>query len=381
MHLKHNINKVFIINGIRWFMLLMPIIVLFFEQNGLSLTQIMLLPAIYSLTVAILEIPSGFFADTYGRKKSIILSTIFYSLGYLIFSFSNDFNIFIVAEILLGIGGSLISGSDSAIMYDTLLELNKENEYSKIEGKSYAIGNFSEAIAGLIASLLVVISIYLPVYIHTLLLILSIPIAFTLVEPKRSFKLSKNISSIFKIFKETFASNNKLMWLIIYSAAMGLATLSIAWFVQPFLIQIDFPLIYYGLLWAALNFSSGITSYFSHYLKDKNIFLLASLALSLTIFLISFNIHYYAIILFFIIYFIRGIVTPHLRNHINLVTSSEKRATVLSIRSLIIRLSFSLTIPIFGYISENYNISYVFILLSFIVLIISLISSFKLSRD
>jgi len=60
MHLKHNINKVFIINGIRWFMLLMPIIVLFFEQNGLSLTQIMLLPAIYSLTVAILEIPSGF---------------------------------------------------------------------------------------------------------------------------------------------------------------------------------------------------------------------------------------------------------------------------------------------------------------------------------
>jgi len=47
MHLKHNINKVFIINGIRWFMLLMPIIVLFFEQNGLSLTQIMLLPAIY----------------------------------------------------------------------------------------------------------------------------------------------------------------------------------------------------------------------------------------------------------------------------------------------------------------------------------------------
>ena len=88
MALKSNVNKIFAINAIRWFMLLMPIIVLFFEHNGLSLTQIMILPAIYSFTVAVLEIPSGFFSDTFGRKKSIILSTIFYSSGYLLFSFS-----------------------------------------------------------------------------------------------------------------------------------------------------------------------------------------------------------------------------------------------------------------------------------------------------
>ena len=88
MILKNNINKIFAINGIRWFMLLMPIIVLFFEESGLNLTQILILPAIYSFTIALLEIPSGFFSDSFGRKNSIILSTIFYSLGYLLFSFS-----------------------------------------------------------------------------------------------------------------------------------------------------------------------------------------------------------------------------------------------------------------------------------------------------
>ena len=46
-------------------------------------------------------------------------------------------SIFIIAEILLGIGGSLISGTDSAMLYDTLIELNDSNEYSKIEGKSF----------------------------------------------------------------------------------------------------------------------------------------------------------------------------------------------------------------------------------------------------
>ena len=272
MALKSNVNKIFAINAIRWFMLLMPIIVLFFEHNGLSLTQIMILPAIYSFTVAVLEIPCGFFSDTFGRKKSIILSTIFYSLGYLLFSFSSDYNIFIIAEILLGIGGSLISGTDSAILYDTLIELNDSNEYSKIEGKSYAIGNFSEAIAAILSSFLVAISIYLPVYLHTLLLLFSIPIACSLVEPKQNYKLSKSFSSIRLVFQQIFNGQNKLMWLIIYSSSMGLATLSIAWLVQPFLIDINFPIVYYGLLWAALNFVYALTAYFYHKIKEINIF-------------------------------------------------------------------------------------------------------------
>ena len=381
MALKSNVNKIFAINAIRWFMLLMPIIVLFFEHNGLSLTQIMILPAIYSFTVAVLEIPCGFFSDTFGRKKSIILSTIFYSLGYLLFSFSSDYNIFIIAEILLGIGGSLISGTDSAMLYDTLIELNDSNEYSKIEGKSYAIGNFSEAIAAILSSFLVAISIYLPVYLHTLLLLFSIPIACSLVEPKQNYKLSKSFSSIRLVFQQIFNGQNKLMWLIIYSSSMGLATLSIAWLVQPFLIDINFPIVYYGLLWAALNFVSALTAYFSHKIKEINIFYTISIILSIVLFLVSFNISFYGIILFFVIYFIRGIITPYLKNHINILTSSEMRATVLSIRSLIIRLSFAMIIPILGYIAENYHLKFVFWILSAIVLILSLISSYKLSRD
>ena len=68
-------------------MVAMPIIVLFFQEHGLSLTQVMLLQAIYSLSVAILEIPSGYIADIFGRKKTIILSTIFTFIGGLKSSF------------------------------------------------------------------------------------------------------------------------------------------------------------------------------------------------------------------------------------------------------------------------------------------------------
>ena len=55
MHLKSNINKMYLLKAVKWFMIIMPIIVLFFEEHGLSLTQIMILQATYSFTVALFE--------------------------------------------------------------------------------------------------------------------------------------------------------------------------------------------------------------------------------------------------------------------------------------------------------------------------------------
>ena len=44
-------------------MVAMPIIVLFFQEHGLSLKEVMIIQAIYSLSVAMFEIPSGYIAD------------------------------------------------------------------------------------------------------------------------------------------------------------------------------------------------------------------------------------------------------------------------------------------------------------------------------
>ena len=180
-------------------MLSMPIIILFFKENGLSLTEIMALQGAYSLTVALFEVPSGYLADMFGRKSCIVFSTIFSFVGFLFFCFFSGFYYFLVAQILVGFAGSLISGSDSAIIYDTLLQINNKDSYAKIEGRNYAIGNFSEATAGIFGGFLAVSSIYLPVYAQTAFIFLSIPIAFTLVEPEiKNITSSKNsLHSIF----------------------------------------------------------------------------------------------------------------------------------------------------------------------------------------
>ena len=378
MNLEGNINKMYLLKAVKWFMIVMPIIVLFFEKHGLSLTQIMILQATYSFTVAVLEIPSGFFADIYGRRLSLFYGSILTFIGYLIFSFFSGFNEFFIAEILLGIGGSLISGADSALIYDTLLQLKKDEDYTKVEGKNYGIGNISEGIAGVIGGFLAITSLDLPVYIQTFVLFFSIPISYSLVEPESSYKLAKSIKSIWLVVKETFFEKNKLKWYIIYSSSMGIGTLSIAWFVQPFLIEIETPLFYYGIIWAGLNIITGITSYYSYLFKHKDLLIYISLIMVISFILLGYNISMYGLIFIVFIYLIRGIITPTLRNLININSTSERRATVLSLRSFIIRISFAIIAPILGYITDYSDISFVFYSLAMIVGLSSILAVYKL---
>jgi len=385
MHIKHNIIKMYFLKGVLWFMLSMPIIILFFKENGLSLTEIMALQGAYSLTVALFEVPSGYLADLFGRKACIVFSTIFSFVGFLFFCFFSGFYYFLIAQILVGFAGSLISGSDSALIYDTLLQTNNKDDYAKIEGRNYAIGNFSEATAGIFGGFLAVSSIYLPVYVQTAFIFLSIPIAFTLVEPEiKNITSSKNsLQSIFILVKSTLLESSKLRWLIVYSSAMGVATLSMAWFSQPFFIAIDLPLVLFGIFWALLNFSSGISSYNSHYFSNKfnyKSLIYFSVIMSLSFFLLGFSIISYGLFFIFIIYFLRGIVTPILRNEINKITSSNIRATVLSVRSFIIRVSFAILAPVLGFIAEHNSLSITFYFLAFVVGFSTLLSAFKLNK-
>jgi len=386
MQLRHNILKMYLLKAVLWFMVAMPIIVLFFQEHGLTLTEVMILQSVYSFSVALFEIPSGYIADIFGRKKTIVLSTIFTFIGFLVFSFFGGFYAFAIAQVLVGIGGSLMSGSDSAIIYDTLLETNSKTTYTKIEGRSYAIGNFSEAFAGILGGFLAVGSIYMPIYVQTSILFFSIPIAFTLIEPTmhKENKLDRSFKAVLEVVKFAMVDNQKLKWLIIYSSAMGVATLSMAWFAQPFFKSINIPLAYFGILWAVLNFSAGITSFNAHQLdkKDNNykmLFYLA-LAMSTSFIFLGYNTSVFGIIFILFIYLLRGIVTPILRNAINKNTTSNKRATVLSVRSLIIRISFAISAPILGYIADNHSLTISFYGLAIVVGFFSILSTIKLYR-
>ena len=76
----------------------------------------------------------------------------------------------------------------------------------------------------------------------------------------------------------TLVENKLLKWFTIFSAITGVATLSMAWFAQPFFKDVDIPIKWFGILWAILNFSVGISSYHAHrfesFVKQKHFYYL-----------------------------------------------------------------------------------------------------------
>src|SRR5674476_1700842 len=132
--LPSNALQLYLIKIAKWFNLVMPIVVLFYQENGLSMTQIFMLKSIYSIAMVVTELPSGYLADVWGCRRTILFGAILGTIGILIYSFSSDFTSFMFAEIILGVGFSFVSGADAAMLYDALKAENREDEYIKYEG-------------------------------------------------------------------------------------------------------------------------------------------------------------------------------------------------------------------------------------------------------
>jgi MFS family permease len=105
---------------------------LFFYLQFLDFKQISILLAVHIISSNLFEIPTGAFADLYGRRKAIFLAFFACTFLMFIFPFVSSFWIFIVLEILGAITKALLSGSVEALVYDTLKENGEEERYNKV---------------------------------------------------------------------------------------------------------------------------------------------------------------------------------------------------------------------------------------------------------
>ena len=359
--MKRNLLALYLIKISKWFTLVMPIIVLFYEKQGLGLQDVFILKSVYSVAAVILEIPSGYLADVWGRRKCLILGCILFFFGYLCYSFTNTFEAFLFAEILLGTGQTLVNGADSALLFDTTLHYKQEGRYLHYEGRITMIGNFAEAIAGIFGGLLAASSLRLPFYFQAGIAAIGIPAAFALKEWKNDSKVQNPISEIARIIKYSLITNKKLCYNIFFSGVIGAATLTMAWFVQPVLIYLKTPVSWYGVIWTVLNLTVGLAAFWSdladRYLGPRKMNLLILVVIFAGYMALAFNLSYIGLGILLIFYIFRGFATPILKGYINQLTFSEMRATVLSIRNFIIRLMFAAIAPFVGWLNDYYSLS------------------------
>jgi MFS family permease len=360
--LKRNLTALYLIKVAKWMNLVMPVIVLFYKSNGMTMQDIFTLQAVYSVTLMALEIPTGYFADFAGRRTSMLVGAFLGFTGYLIYSTSSGFWEFMVAETILGCGMSLVSGADSAMLYDSLASTGNSGKYTRYEGRITSIGNYAEAFAGVIGGLLAASSLRTPYYFQAAIAFLAIPAAILLREPPVHGNIMKpGIKDIISIVKSVFYGNRKLFWNTMFSAVIGVSTLTMAWFAQPFFIKTGLQISLFGIAWALLNLTAGIAASVAWRTESKlgppRTVILFTSFLILGYFGLAVTGNYTGFLFLFFFYFARGIATPTLRNYINIITTSDIRATILSVRNFIIRALFAVLGPFYGLITDKYDLT------------------------
>lgn len=360
--LRGNIFRLNVIKFSKWFSLVMPIVIPFYKDNHLSLTEIMVLKSVYSIVIVALEIPSGYVADVLGRKRTLIAGSILGAIGFFIYSFSHSYVGFLFAEIVLASGQSFISGADSAMLYDTLVSGNRQKEYTRYEGINASVGNFSEAFAGLAGGAVALISLRFPFYIQALVAFTAVPASLTLVEPKTSIwhKKAQGFRDILAILDKIILKEKDLRLNLLFSSIIGAATLLMAWFAQPMFEKMLLPLALYGLVWTGLNLITGGSSIAAYRIErklgDLATLKIVAAAIPALMIIAGFVPNVAIIPLLVVFYFLRGIATPVLKDYINRQTGSEVRATVMSLRDMTIRVFFALFAPLAGWLTDHYNL-------------------------
>ncbi len=355
-----NIANLYIIKIAKWFNLVMPVVVLFYQSNGMGMQEIFWLKSIYSVGIVMMEIPSGYLADVWGRKKSLLTGAVLGTVGFGLYSISHGFWAFALAELVLGIGYSFVSGSDSAMLYDSLKEAQQEKKYIKQEGWITSTGNFAEAIAGVCGGLLATVTLRTPFYFQFAIASMAIPAALLLKEPKlHGRELSRTFRGILRAVKETF-SHVELRSALLVSSFTGTASLTFAWFVQPYFQQAGLPVSLFGVMWTVLNLTVGVSALFSykveHLLGQRRSLLLIIGGLSVGFFLSAIEISLAGIAFLLFFYLLRGVAHPILKDYIHEYTGSDVRATVLSLRDFVIRINFAVIGPVLGFLTDRFSL-------------------------
>jgi len=128
-----------------------------YMSQSLPLEQIIELSAVYYLSVFMLEVPSGYFSDRIGRRRTLLIAAGSLIAAYCCFIVGAGFWWFAAGQFLLAMGIAMQSGTDTAFHYDSLKALDREQEYAEREAKAeqwglamLAVATLSGGVLGLI---------------------------------------------------------------------------------------------------------------------------------------------------------------------------------------------------------------------------------------
>jgi MFS family permease len=242
-------------------------------MNHLNFQEIFWIFTIGSIISLIVEIPTGIFADLYGKRKSIIISKFGIFCSYVLFGLSNNFWMFLLSQVVFELGNSFRTGTETAYTYDYLKQNPKNPNYTEVKGKQKFWARVSESGAALIGGFLAKLLGYnwvfliaaIPAFLNFLL-----AVSWEEIKERKSKKLK--IKESWKHAKESMCElckKSNLFKITINIMLFAAIIAALQKFIQPYMVDASLPVEWFGVIYSVALGITAIVVRYSHVIEKK----------------------------------------------------------------------------------------------------------------
>jgi MFS family permease len=193
------------------------------------------LQAVYYAAVVVLEVPSGWLSDRYGRVLTLRAVAVCWLGAHSLFLFVPEVGGVIAAQVLLAAGYAFLSGTDVTFHLESLAALGRADEFERLESSSrqrLLIGTAVTAIAG---GAMAMVDLRLPFAAALVVAGMQAVVAWRLVEPPRSSDRGHFGRDL--VATGAYLRRPLLGWLAVYALSQVVVVHLAAEFTAPYLLE------------------------------------------------------------------------------------------------------------------------------------------------
>jgi len=360
--LQNNIRTIYLMGFFSSFLVVLPVFVPLLQGHGLSMSQVLQTQALFALTIALFEVPSGYFADLYGRRLAILIGAGLNAIGFLSLLWADSFLDFVVYEIILGVGFSLISGTDLALLYDTEVYLQSRGEpggagAGKSVSRLISVEAAASGIAGVAASLLLLWSMDGLILMQVVAGVVPLVLAVFLVEVPKMQHEANHRDNMRQIVELMLFGKPVVFWTGFAISVFGLLAIYVFWIYQKYWELQGVPLESFGYIWAGFALAVSVSARFASALEQRlgtrGLLVLIAIMPLLGLLGMALGGGWMGVAFGLLIQLSRGISMSLFYEALNSRVPGDFRATVNSLVSLGVRAIFIVTGPLLGYALDS----------------------------
>ena len=361
--MQANIWKYYLFHFVLSFQLWWPIWVIYLtEKRGLTLSQVTLIDVPFWGSMIFLQIPAAAIADRYGRKPTLIAAAAAFAAAITLFGLAASFWLIMGSYLIWGIAFSLLFGTESAFIYDTLKSLGREDEYPRIYGRGWAIAT-AAALGGTLlgAPVAAATDLSFPIILSGGVAAVAALVAMTFREPLVAERHTPTYGQIIRESAALVRRRAAVRYGILFFGLITVGSIAPIFFFQVFLVNHDIGLGQVGL-WQTPMRVAGILGALAAVriiagLGERRTFYLMPAALVGSYAVLALWDSVYAQVVFPVMNFVIVLSQPTITAYLNQRVPSEQRATVISLTNLVRSLILIPSAPLLGLLADRVSTS------------------------